>query len=134
MKPLKALGPDGFQLGFYQKFWNTVALSLTEFVNRCFSNCFIHGEANHTFLTLIPKVESPTLISQFRPSSLCNVSFKIIIEIITYMGPLYLIFRDGPSISYLFYGDGLILFAKVDKSQCFVGVSINFIIRSLVLF
>lgn len=33
---------------------------------------------NETFLCLIPKVKKPKQASEFRPSSLCNVLFKII--------------------------------------------------------
>lgn len=33
---------------------------------------------NQTFITLIPKVKNPEYILQFRPISLCNVTYKII--------------------------------------------------------
>ena len=36
---------------------------------------------NKTFITLIPKVMIPEEVSQFRPISLCNVTYKIIFKI-----------------------------------------------------
>ena len=37
---------------------------------------------NHTFITLIPKVKNPEFVSEFWPSSLCNVLYKIFSKVL----------------------------------------------------
>ncbi|XP_021979653.1 uncharacterized protein LOC110875758 [Helianthus annuus] len=40
-------------------------------------------EINHTFLALIPKVNTPTYVTNYRPISCCNVIYKAISKILT---------------------------------------------------
>ena len=77
MAPLKELGPDGMPPLFYQHYWELVGKDITNSVLSFLNSATLPKHLNHTFITLIPKVKNPELVSQFRPISLCNVLYKI---------------------------------------------------------
>ena len=77
MAPLKALGPDGMPPLFYQHFWGTVNHDVTSSILSWLNSSTLHSPLNHTFITLIPKKNSPEYVHQFRPISRCNVLYKI---------------------------------------------------------
>lgn len=83
MGAFKAPRPDGFQASFYQQNWPVVSSTVVNFVKSILDNGRSIENANATFLVLIPKVEHPETILQFRPISLCNVSYKLITKVIT---------------------------------------------------
>ncbi|CAN1162622.1 Putative ribonuclease H protein At1g65750 [Linum perenne] len=78
MGSLKAPGKDGFHPIFYQRNWSTVGPDLIRFVRDMWGRPDRIKEINETLLVLIPKLSRPTLISQFRPISLCNVTYKVV--------------------------------------------------------
>jgi hypothetical protein len=83
MSPWKAPGPDGFPAGFYQKCWSIVGKSVCDFVKKVWLNPLIIREFNTTDICLIPKVDHPEHIQQFRPISLCNTLYKIVSKVLT---------------------------------------------------
>ena len=82
MAPLKALGPDGMPSLFFQHFWGLVGKKITSSVLCLLNLATLPEHINHTFLTLIPKVKNPELVSEFCPISLCNVGYKLFSKVL----------------------------------------------------
>ena len=78
----KAPGPDGMTALFYQKFWDIVKEDLTLMVNKFLFEGTMTNGLNDTNICLIPKITKPNAMTQFRPISLCNVSYKIISKVL----------------------------------------------------
>ena len=81
LSPHKAPGPDVIPALFYQEFWSIVKQDILNSTHAFFHSSSLLKSLNQTFLTLIPKVQFPDDVSQFRPISLCNVVYKIISKI-----------------------------------------------------
>ena len=75
--PLKAPGPDGMLPLFYQHFWSTINHDVTSSILSWLNLGTILTPLNHTFITLVPKINSSEYAHQFCPISLCNVLYKI---------------------------------------------------------
>ena len=82
MARLKAPGPDGMPPLFFQTYWIDVGMDITQAMLSCLNSGSIIKSINHTFITLIPKVNNPERVSDFRPISLCNVIYKIVSKVI----------------------------------------------------
>lgn len=81
MADLKAPGPDGFHAIFIKKCRGTVRGQIHEMVQNAFSMATVLNNINDTLIVLIPKVDHPQTIKEFRPISLCNVVYKIISKV-----------------------------------------------------
>ncbi|XP_074283776.1 uncharacterized protein LOC141608313 [Silene latifolia] len=76
MKPNKSPGPDGFPPRFYHLFWGLIKDDITSAVLSFLNSGILPPAWNNTHVVLIPKVDLPEMISQFRPISLCNVIYR----------------------------------------------------------
>ena len=67
---------------FYQHYWDLVGKDITQSVLSFLNSASLPEHINHTFITLIPKVKNPELVSEFHPISLCNVLYKIFSKVL----------------------------------------------------
>ena len=65
MAHLKALGPDGMPPIFFQKFWSDISNDVVRVVLFCLNSSSLISSLNHTFISLIPKVENPEYVIEF---------------------------------------------------------------------
>jgi hypothetical protein len=75
--PLKAPGTDDFQSRFYQRNWSTLKEEVINGVKLFFLTGKMPEGVNDTAIVLIPKVDFPETLKDFRPISLCTVLYKI---------------------------------------------------------
>jgi hypothetical protein len=81
---LKAPGPDGLHAIFYKFFWTICGEKITEEILVAIHTGVIPEGWNDTTMVLIPKIDTPELITQYRPISLCNVIYKIISKMLAF--------------------------------------------------
>nr|GEV03215.1 hypothetical protein [Tanacetum cinerariifolium] len=78
----KSPGPDGFTAAFFKDTWDIIGADVTHAVCEFFTNGRLLMELNHTIIDLIPKMNAPARVNDYRPISCCNVLFKCISKII----------------------------------------------------
>ncbi|GJV43271.1 putative RNA-directed DNA polymerase [Tanacetum coccineum] len=78
----KSPGPDGFSAAFFKEAWHIVGVDVINAIREFFTNGKLLKELNHTIIALIPKVNAPSRINDYRPISCCNVLYKCISKII----------------------------------------------------
>jgi hypothetical protein len=76
--PLKAPGPDGFPARFFQRNWATLKEDVIKAVKLFFGERRMLDGVNDTAIVLIPKVQNPETLKDYRPISLCNVIYKVV--------------------------------------------------------
>jgi hypothetical protein len=78
----KAPGPDGFNGLFLKKCWSLVKEDFVALVKDFHDGSLNLQNINSTFITLVPKVQSPESVNDFRPISLTNVCLKFLTKLL----------------------------------------------------
>ena len=78
MHPTKAPGPDDMSAIFFQKYWDVIGNDITCMVLNVLNSNMPIADINRTNITLIPKINNPSKMNDFRPLSLTNVVYKLV--------------------------------------------------------
>ncbi|GJV32713.1 RNA-directed DNA polymerase, eukaryota, reverse transcriptase zinc-binding domain protein [Tanacetum coccineum] len=79
----RAPGPDGYSSLFFKRAWNIIGNDVCAAIKEFFVSGKMLGELNATLITLVPKIQTPSRVSEFRPIACCNVLYKCISKILT---------------------------------------------------
>lgn len=78
----KACGPDGFSFQFIKKYWEVLLGDIAAVVKYFERHGTLDSSCNSSFISLIPKVKDPLLLSDYKPISLIGCMYKIIAKIL----------------------------------------------------
>ena len=82
LKAFKSPGPDGLHARFFYRFWLIVGNSVIDLVKKVFVKRKVPESLNKTHIVLIPKIQGPETLGNYKPISLCNTVYKVITKII----------------------------------------------------
>ncbi|KAJ0264716.1 Reverse transcriptase zinc-binding domain-containing protein [Hirschfeldia incana] len=68
--------------GFFRHHWAIIKQGVISHVKHFFDHSQLDPRINHTHICLIPKIDSPNTVKDYRPISLSNVAYKIISKIL----------------------------------------------------
>jgi len=75
-------GPDGISFGFIKEFWDLLQDDFLRFMVEFHRNGKLSKGLNSTFIALIPKVNSPQWLNDFRPISLVGCLYKVLAKVL----------------------------------------------------
>ncbi|RHN60029.1 putative RNA-directed DNA polymerase [Medicago truncatula] len=78
----KSPGPDGISFGFVKEFWDVLKGDVMRFLVEFHRNGKFAKGINSMFIALIPKVDSPQGLNDFRPILLVNCMYKILSKVL----------------------------------------------------
>jgi len=78
----KSPGLDGILLGFFKDFLPELKSDIMQFVSEFHRNSRLSKGINSTFIALIPKIDNPQRLHDFRPIALVSCLYKILAQLL----------------------------------------------------
>lgn len=78
----KAPRLDGFNMSFFKKCWKIVRMDVLQLMREFHQNASLVGGINSSFIALIPKVQSPSCLNEYRPISLIGSLYKLLAKVL----------------------------------------------------
>ena len=78
----KAPDPDGFNFSFIKASWNFLKEDFGKVIFEFHQRGRINREMNASFISLIPKVQNPMELKDYRPISLVGCVYKLLATIL----------------------------------------------------
>ena len=78
----KSPGLDGMSPFFFQKYWNIVERDVTKAILYILHSGHFLRKMNYTHIVLIPKINKPKIVVDFRLISLTNVISRLVSKVI----------------------------------------------------
>ncbi|GJW21025.1 RNA-directed DNA polymerase, eukaryota, reverse transcriptase zinc-binding domain protein [Tanacetum coccineum] len=79
----KPAGLDRYTSCFFKRAWSCIGNNICLAIKEFFQNGKVPGEINGTLIALVPKIDTPNKVSDFRLIACCNVLYKCISKILT---------------------------------------------------
>ncbi|KAL2899643.1 hypothetical protein RDABS01_024725 [Bienertia sinuspersici] len=78
----KTPGLDGYNSQFFKTAWPIVGKDIIQAVRDFFNNGKLLKEVSITTLTMVPKVQTPSTVSEYRPIACCSTMYKCISKLL----------------------------------------------------
>nr|GFA48294.1 transposon TX1 uncharacterized [Tanacetum cinerariifolium] len=78
----KAPGPDGFTFKLLKKHWDVFGSDIISYVKEFEATFSIPKGCNSSFIALVPKIDDPLSLNDYRPISLIGCQYKIIAKVL----------------------------------------------------
>jgi hypothetical protein len=78
----KSPGPDGFNNECFKNCWSIIGPDVKDMIRAFYEGNINLESINSSYITLIPKIDTPLLPGDFRPISLLNIVLKIITKLL----------------------------------------------------